>query len=184
MAASDNLGGQFAQQQLFDPGPAIHGPSRPAPEAAPHEPFSGGRRISQAALPNAIPVRDVIFPSLGGMTRVTELPNVHKEVPIDRVSTEQHGLYTSRLNEVWQGQNLPEDGYATHRPLAWEHRHPTDPSQNEYTLHDGNHRSTVEKHRGAMFLPVKVNRSGPMEDQPQLNDGAHSSIKGKGRFDP
>ena len=47
MAASDNLGGQFSQQQLFDPGMPTHGPDRPAaPSSASYG--SGGNESSSS----------------------------------------------------------------------------------------------------------------------------------------
>jgi hypothetical protein len=171
MSAVDNLNGQ--QMQLFDPGPAapMYGPTRADVVAAPHDAFSGrdehSRVISQRSLPNAIPVRHQM--GQGAAMRSKFRKDEHMEVPYNQLSTEQWGVRIDRVNQVWRGEKLPSDGYATQRPLAREYRHPTDPTQNHYTILDGNHRATVERHKGAMFLPVMVNRSNDISDMPPLS---------------
>ena len=166
------------QFRLFDPGPAtpMYGPDRNDLSPVKHRPFSGAdeysRVMDQVSLPNAIPVRGEISP--GAALKAKPRHDEFMEVPYNQLSTAQWGVRIDRMNEVWNGEKLPRDGYATQRPLAHEFTHPTDPSQNHYMILDGNHRATTERHKGAMFVPVKVNRSLPMRNLPP------ETTKGKG----
>lgn len=177
---------QFEQQRLFDPGLPTHGPERPAPRApelTPQQretaydadstandywmskgPFTLKKEIDpevmdgergwgyQRHLPDPIPHGEATQETHDMYTSQWRNQDYQvTEVPLNDVQSVQSEIHVPRLNQLW---NNPELGQET--PEGHSDRPKIIKSQGTNQLLDGNHRTTVARHRGEMFIQADV----------------------------
>lgn len=167
------------------------------PLARSSQPFSAvdegqewyGTSVGQDSLPAGMKVRSMEY---GAEGFDQGRGSVRKEVPYTQLSTFQAPVQTNRLNDVWNNINVPSQaeklnqatkGSGQHVPLVNEFKNPD--GSPEYVLRDGNHRSTVENHRGALFhqVDVAVKASSPPPPQIPGDRNMFGREINKGRFD-
>ena len=148
-----------------------------------------GTSVGQDTLPAGMKVRSMEYDAYGfDDTAKAE----RKEVPYTQLSTFQAPVQTNRLNDVWNNINVPSQaeklnpntkGSGQHVPLVNEFKN--EDGTPEYVLRDGNHRTTVENHRGALFhqVDVAVKADSPPPKQIPGDRNMFDRPINKGRFD-
>ena len=183
-------GSQFS---LFDAEPFVSRNSTPDPVRSDYtakKPFTsshgeGAPWVDQKSLPNALPVIDPSTSDGNHLLNPDQPRNVtpdrYEWVPTWNMQTVQAEVTTEKLNS--RHGNIDYGGYQ--EPEGQETRSDGDRqwglghADGKVTLVDGNHRTTLERHQGAMFHRINVRTTG-------MNsvDESEADVTVSGRYDP
>lgn len=154
---------QFGEQlSLFDKGPPTANlPSTSETSNPPAQPFaiigdtpSSSGYVNQASLPAGMTVREY------SQSGVPQQKPRYEWVPTHQLSTAQDAVSHHKVNDLhnnmtyenkWEGQeSQAPEGWWKDIPSAYRY------ADNQYLLNDGNHRTTAERHQGAMFHRLRT----------------------------
>lgn len=175
--AADEAAARDPQAQAKSDEEALFGPEKPFSRV---DQTSSGSYVQQASLPNAMPVTQTARPS--SKTERLQQERRYEWVPTWELSTEQSGVGVNKMSNMAR-KGIDYSGREEGTPresLARQFPAQAQKTDQGYVLSDGNHRTTVERHQGALFHRLVVKY--PEQPHPEP-DGGFTAF-GEGRYDP